>query len=247
MRELPTSTPEQERSGAAAALLSLDVVRPFYSHLGVPAPEPSTFIQTLRDSILDNRQAFLRDPSRIPNIHKKIMEALAHRFGTSTATEYDRWVRHTFVHSAADFEPFSNWYMVLALSRNIPDRWGALGLPKSISSKARLELDGILDRTPMHHLADEIGMKPLSPWDLEIYTLHGFDDDERNPYHWILETVKKRRFVGYLGRVAEQLSEDERRSFWDNADEVRRSIETTSHSSALEDPLLLVQRYANPN
>jgi len=245
MTEPHTPTAEQERVGAAAALLSLDKVVPFYQPMGVPTLEPKRFVQVLRGCIIDNRREFERNPNRVPEIDKRIQGSLARTFDVPTAQAYDRWQKYFFVYSAQDFEAFSDWYMVLALSRNSGSRWNALGLPETLSEEARMRFEQVVDRTELHQIADQLEACPLSAWDLEIYTLHGFDDDDNDPYNWVLETIKKRRFVVYLIWLVKRLNNEERMVFSAQAEQAKHRIETIANSPALPDPLVVTEPYAS--
>jgi len=245
MTQTPVPTRQQQRSGAAATLLSLDVVIPFYSPMGVPAPEPARFVQVLRECIVDNRKEFHHSPDRIPDLDSRIDDKLRHSFGGETAHAYDWWVQYIFVSSAEDFEAFSDWYMVLALSARNESRWDVLALPKILSREARVRIDSVLDRNDLHQIADQVEAHPLSPWDLEMYTLHGFDEDENDPYNWVLETVKKRRFIQYMSWLVKRLSQEEVAGLWESAEALRKQIETTAHSPSLPNPLTIIEPYAN--
>jgi len=238
-----TVTRSQERSGAAAALLSLDGTTPFFAAMGVPAPDPRRFVRALRDAIVENRREFQRRPERIPDLEARIEAALDKEFGPAAGEAYRNWLRDYFVHSADDFRSFRDWHMVLALSRRDSDRWDALHLPKDLSDEARIRLERILDRKTLHRTAEETQARPLSGWDIEMYTLHGFDDDENDPHQIVLETIKKRRFVEYLKWLAGSLSPEQRREFRQCADALRERIETTSRSPALPDPAVILEPY----
>lgn len=223
------STEKQERWGAAVAILSLDVIVPFYAHLGLKIANPSLFLQLLRETILSNRRAFEANPSQIPNIQGTILQSLETSFGSEFSRMFEYWVQNVFVFTGQDFSPLSKWYILLALARTDRQRWISLGLPQGISEESRSKLEDIFDHNELHALADQIDKHPLSDWDIEMYSIHGFDDDENEPYTWVLETVKKRRFSSYLDWLVASLNDDQRRQLVDNANALKSQIETTRH------------------
>lgn len=242
---MQTPMKAQERWGAAVALLSLDVVVPFYAHLGLQIVESKSFLQALRETILSNRRTFEGDQSHIPDLKGAILNTLTHHFGHETASTFEDWVNNVFVYTGQDFAPLSKWYMLLALARTDSQRWNALGLPPTLAKEAHTRLDEVLNRSELHALADQIEKRPLSNWDLEMYALHGFDDDENDPYNWVLETVKKRRFGGYLGWLVASLSDEQRSRFVDNANTLRMQTETTRNFPPFTDPKEFVRQDAD--
>lgn len=235
---MPTNN--QERWGAAITLLSLDVVAPFYASLGLQVTDTKTWLKLLRDTILSNRRAFEVDQSRIPDLKGSLLSALKHRLGPEAASRLNHWIENVFVFSGEDFSRLSRWYMLLALSRTNPQRWGALGLPHGFSEEARTRLEEVFDRTRLHALADQIDKRPLSDWDLEMFSIHRFDDDDNDPYNWILETVKKRRFVSFLEWLVKSLSDEQLQRLADSANRLKMEIETTQGFPNFIDPRELV-------
>ena len=128
---------------------------------------------------------------------------------------------------------------MLVLSRNSDDRWNALGLPPRIARGVRERVDRLCDYRELHELADALEAEPLSNWDLEIYTIHGFGDNN-DPYDWVLETVEKRRFVEFLKWLSTVLSVSERQTLVESANSLRVHIENTKHYPELGDPVELV-------
>lgn len=237
---MQTPTEAQERWGAAVALLSLDVVVPFYAPLGLQIVESNVLLQVLRETILSNRRAFEVDQSHIPDLKGAVLNTLRHHLGHDAASTFEDWVNNVFVWTGQDFALLSKWYMLLALARTDSQRWNALGLPPALTKESHIRLEEVFDRSKLHALADQIEECPLSDWDLEMYALHGFDDDENDPYNWVLETVKKRRFVGYLDWLVASLSDEQRHRFVDNANVLKVQIETTRNFPPFTDPKELV-------
>lgn len=230
---IPKSTIDEERWGAAATILSLDTVAPFFEHMGVPVKEPAALQRLLRECIVANRKDFESDPTRIPDLRKRWLAAIATRFGQRAADDLESWVTHDFMHTAADFRAFSLWYYVLALAR--VDHWNELHLPADLSKEALRRLNDVLDRNELHKLADAVEEKRLSDWDLEMYALHGFDEDENAPYNWVLETVKRRRFTSYMRWLGQALIDKDRAEFIRHANTVKNNIETTRGGGDLSD------------
>ncbi len=244
-----TPTAEQERWGAAAGLLSLDVVVPFYAHMGLAIPDPKEFVQVLRKCILENRRTFEKNPNRIPDLKNTLLATLRHEFDPRTAEAFEEWIIHEFVFLPYDFAPLWHWDYVLVLARWDSQWWDALGFPPDFSERARARLEAdVIDHDGLHKLADRIDQRPLSDWDLEMYSLHQFDDDDNDPYNWILQTVRKRRFSAYFRWIVDSLSDAQLQDLLVNADLVRERMETTRGFPPLLDlrRLLGEARYDQP-
>lgn len=239
-----TPTRAEERWGAAVAHLSLDVVQPFYEALGVPTDDPAEFARVLRDAILENRRVFEEEPSVIPDLKVRVCVMLSVHFPPPTADAFAHWVENVFAYRAEDVAWFSTWWYVLALSRNRPERWAALGLPASLSEEACARLDKAVDRTELHALADEVEGRPLSEWDTEMYAIHGLYQEGRDPYELTLETIRKRRFLAYLAWLSSALPDADRRAFVERTNALKGTIETVRADAPLEDPKKLLKAHA---
>lgn len=219
-------TEEQERWGAAVALLSLDVVSPFYRYMGLELGQPDAFQKVLRDVIVSNRRLFEADQSQIPDLKRAVLETLENRLGTAAAGELRHWVEDILVYTGQEFAHLSQWHLLLGLARTSHERWAALGFPGHLSEKARQEMDKVFDFDELDELADQVDECPLSDWDLEMYALHGFDDDDNDPYNWVMEAVTRIRFEAFLKWLIASLSEQEQRQLVRNANTLRSQIES---------------------
>ena len=222
-------TKAEERLGTAATLLSLDRCVPYYTLMGLtPSQNHAEKVkESVREAILANRSEFVAKPTVVPDLAAHLRSTFDKRFGPRGAEALLVWIKDGFVHEADDFPFFSNWYMLLSLARHDPLRWSALGLPMAISENARLRFGEARDFTEIKAIEDNLEKLPLSAWDTQMYVLHGFDDDEKRPFLWVLETVRKRRFLNYVQWLGGQLSEVERQRFFSSANLLRTQIPTT--------------------
>jgi len=235
-------TEDQERWGTAIALLSLDVIKPFYSHMGIKVENADEFRDILRQVILENRKEFEADPSRIPNLQMRMLSALSSHYSEGAAHFFKHWVYQEFVYTGKDLKPLNQWNMLLSLARLNKQRWQSLELPANLTDEAHAKLEQVWDRTELHTRADQIEAQPLSLWDMEMYSLHGFDEADNAPYNWVLEAVGKRIFNKYLRWLVENLTDDQRQQLVHRANCLRLQIETTRNDPELTDPLALLNQ-----
>lgn len=229
-----SATRDEEKIGAAIALLSMDRVVPFFQWLGVPTNEPAPLVTALRAAITANRQAFAADQSRVPNLWGAIEAALIETTDTPSPTDLQAWIEKNFVYDAHDLRQIQPWFTLLGLTFRIDRRWSQLILPEPIKTATREQLAKVFSRDEIHAVADTVDAEPLSAWDVEMYSLHGFDEDENDPYNWVLEVATKRSISEFLEWLRPQLSAAQTDAFQQSVITLAGTIEATSHYQTFE-------------
>lgn len=218
-------TKEQEKWGAMTALLSLDVVKPFYSYMGLAIDDPDQFAKILRAVIIANRQAFETSPEKVPDLKKRVQEKLTAAFDTDKAQQLDIWFNDYFVWFAQDSSDYEWWGAILMQSANISERWLLLGIPERITEVARQKLfNQVMSNadSEINALADRVDELPKSKWDIEMYALHQFDDDDNDPFFiGVMPVVEYRRIKKYVKWLVESLTPAELELFLENANQLR--------------------------
>jgi hypothetical protein len=226
-------TADAERLGAAAALLSLDRIVPYYAVMGLtPAQNSAEAVKLcVREAIVFNRKEFLANPTVVPDLESNLKMVFDQYFGSPGTAAFFRWYKEDFVHSAADYPPCFRWNILLGLARGDPERWSALALPPRVSEKARSLFCQSRETNDIESIEEQMEELRLSEWDAQMYVIHGFDDDDddsgTSPFMWVRETVIKRRFLDYLRWLCGQLSEPERQAFFSTGNLLRTKISTT--------------------
>lgn len=228
------ATRHEEKLGAAIALLSMDRIVPFYQWLGVPTEEPSPLVSALRAAIIANRRAFAADQSRVPNLWRAVETAFIEVDGTPALTDLQAWIEEVFVYDDQDLRQTQPWFMLLGLTFRNDDRWRQLILPEPIKTATQERLSTVFSRDEIHALADTVDAEPLSAWDVEMYSLHGFDEDENDPYNWVLEVATKHRVQKFLAWLRPQLSETQSHIFRQSVLTLANTIEATQHYKSFE-------------
>jgi len=218
-------TKEQENWGAMITLLSLDVVIPFYNHLGLDINNSKEFLNLLRTDILANREEYIKNTQTIPDLKKRNLKSLNHFYGGIFAKKLEDWFQDSFVWHPSDSGIYGYWKMLLSISRNDNKRWYQLDLPKNIVKQARSKFESdVIDKTELHALADEIDEMPHTRWDIEMFSLHGFDDYDNDPYNAVLFIIGYRKIKTYLKWLVSSLNDKEVKQFVDSANHLQESI-----------------------
>ncbi len=212
----------------------MDRVVPFYQWLGVPTDDPARLVSALRIAITANRQAFAADQSQVPNLWAAVEAALDEAGDTPASKDLQAWIEDIFVYDEHDLKQTQPWFTLLGLTFRNDDRWRHLILPEAVKAMALERLITVFSRDEIHAVADAIDAQPMSAWDVEIYSLHGFDEDENDPYHWVLEIATKRSIINFLAWLRAELSEVEAASFQKSATNLARTIEATKHYQAFD-------------
>ena len=217
-----------ERLGAAATLLSLDRTLAFHPAMGVRPTEGTG--ERLRDAmrwaIERNREAFAANPDVVPDLARPLAEALARDFGDAGPAEFSGWYLNEFVHRAEDFPFYGNWYQFFSRLNATPVRWQQVELPEAVRADAAALFAKGKDVSDLQAIDRQLEGLPLSPWDTQMYTLHRLYAEGREPINWVLETVRKRRFVSYVRWLANRLDEPQRKAFVGSAMLLKRTIST---------------------
>jgi hypothetical protein len=227
-----------ERLGAAVTLLSLDRTLPFHGDMGLATePERSEALMNgLRGAIESNRESFARDSTRLPDLSNAVTRALTEKFGPRAAQQFHDWVAHVFVHTAQDFDLFSNWYQFFGRLQGRPARWSEVALPTRTREEAIERLTIARDVSRLHAADDVMEAQPLSTWDAQMYAIHRLYGEGRSPIEWVLETVRKRRFMAFLNWLCADLNEIERQAFIFSATALRDKIPTFDGAPPFPDP-----------
>jgi hypothetical protein len=218
-------TYDQEKWGAMITLLSLDVVSPFYEYLGLNIDNVEEFKTSLRKDIIENREEYVKNPNIIPDLKKRNMKNLNLIDGNSLGIMLENWFQNSFVWNPADLGIYGKWKILFSISIRMDERWKSLDLPKTISEQARKKYEkDVTDKTELHALADQIDEQPHTKWDIEMYSLHGFDDYNNDPYNSVLFIIGYKRIKAYLNWLVSVFNDIELKQFLKAANHLQASI-----------------------
>jgi hypothetical protein len=183
----------QARWSIIFVLLSMDVVVPFYDLMGFMPHNAEAFRDLLRVLILELRRSIESNSAPAAKFTPEwFIERIGAEFGTTTSNHVAWWGRFVFDFSLDDHRSLDAWTNVFRYAGNDPTLWK--GVPPDLRSDTLLEFKRSLDVRTYKERLQEIDGRPLSDWDLHVYAIQGFDDQDpaapNGPRTYILPTVK---------------------------------------------------------
>jgi hypothetical protein len=214
----------------AVALLSLDIVAPFWSDMGLrPRAAVADLMIALRNAIAKVRESHGRGVSDPKVLSKELVENIENYVSRGTFDELDRWVEHDFVYRPKDRGNLYNWRMLLGICRTRDKYWNSLfaNLPADIKNAARERLAEVLSPTNVRSRMDQVEALPPTNWDVEIFARHGYDRDD-HPHDRVWFMVKNTRTQEYLDWLRARLDSEQLQRLAANAEALRRELEALS-------------------
>ena len=233
-----------KRCERIAALLSLDVMAPFYELMGlmVPLERRTRFVAFLRRTVAQARADF---PSRqLPDsFAREMLDEIELQLGREVRDHYLNWVVYVFEECPADHLHTHAWSTILNWCAADAARWASIELPAKLAAKLRLDFRTSVDCQDIDHLVEQTRLEALSSWDADLFEQRrfGLDDVVWDPFPSVENTVFRYRFRHALQRIVDQLTEDESIAFWKSVtaigvDNELTSLEELKHPGDLEEP-----------
>lgn len=235
--ESDTATPfSAERWGACGILLSMDCMQPFVNPMGLQL-DAERLKPVIRQAILASREAFER-ATTIPAFSSRAVEAIDARLGAGERDKFLFWFTHVFTFSVHDHYPWQLWISALMPFSGNPSLWAQLMLPSRCSSTLYQTLRAVIENVDIWALWSQAGRHPLSDWDLEMYSIHKFDDESKDPFTWVVLTYEMKCFKLFWRELRAALTEKELIQLW-SALRDDPILPPNSHMRGLPDPLLM--------
>lgn len=163
------------------ALLSLDTVAELYRDIDLHLRDAKLFQQALRTGIKDAR---LQEES-LGAGHHPASEVILSCLRANTGDDFQRfwqWSHETFIGAHADQPQVSVWDIVFSPWSNGRD-WPS-DIPSDKMAAIAQEYKARCSRTGLDAKIEAIKLRPISDWDVEMYTRHNWNhfDDVNDPF-----------------------------------------------------------------
>lgn len=164
--------------GAIFTLLSMDRTDPVIPYMGIPLEDRAGFRKRLRELIQDNRREYLADPTRVPDLAAKVLSSLARHDGPEAAERFHTWATTVFAETHADQPQWAGWSALFRASPLLrrAERTGVL--PADTCQRLTDRLSAHPDEGRLAEAIADAKAMPMSDWDLEMYAIHGFADQD---------------------------------------------------------------------
>jgi len=185
------------------AILSLDRALPFFTHIALAPNDISAFQHLLRRWLHGSLSGSSNATS------KSLISELREQLGDASATEFERWVEG--VYFARDDPSILTWQFLLVGCCRNGERWRTL-VPQA-SEELRHVCMKIIADDRAQSVAQAAYDLPLSNWDLGIYALFNFDEDENDPITRLELIVEQVMFMKIWRLMEGSIPADDRDAF----------------------------------
>ena len=221
-------------------LLSMDVVIAFHDLLGLRVSAPTAFRELLRAEILQVRREFAAaPPGDAVYSPERTLEALALALGPAQRDHLLWWGQRIFGWDIQEHRSLLLWDDVLRFCALDAKRWRELRLPAHLADAARLEFVRATDRAPYDQRRVEVCDKPLSDWDLHMYVVNLFDDEDvasRGPESYLYATFTNFQGYYFWAWLTKQMIPQEQDELMRNAINLAKQEQSLLHVGALPPP-----------
>jgi hypothetical protein len=182
------------------------VVEPFHSLIGVNVASPGELKEALRGFVRECRRVCYsgnvgEEDRSVPNPLAYVQQML----GAGIAGALERWFAQVYCESPGEHVVLRGWTLVLRAARRDDRAWDQLNLPPGLSHEARQRFNRSVDASEFYSLCDQVFSRPLSDWDLHLYTINYWDDDSldapngpKSKMYPLFVTARGRSFWGWL-------------------------------------------------
>lgn len=221
-------------------LLSMDVVVPFYELMGLRVSAPNSLRDLIRSEILQTRRKFTSGPpgnaAYAPQETLDILEA----HGVCQRGFLSRWGQRVFAWDLQEHRNLRLWDAVLRDCIGDAGKWRQLCIPERLADAARQQFLRAIDREAYDTLHAEICRNPLSDWDLHMYAVNLFDDEDpaipTGPSTYVYPTFKNYQGYSFWTWLNHQSTPSEQETLRRNATNIAQRVVALSHVGELPSP-----------
>jgi len=231
-------------------LLSMDLVLAFADLLALPIASPTGLRDVLRAEITRvRRRAGESPPADLVFSSDEVLDAIARTLGSSQRDALVWWAHRIFEVSPRDHLDLAGWSDVLRTCKDDPARWAQLALPNAVRDAARDSLDEALYPTAYYQRLSELRARPLSDWDLHMYAVQHFDDEDdilpTGPTRYLAPTVKAARGYAWWSWLLARLDGPAQHALWRSASEIVQQAPELRYIGTLPLPAQMEVRFGH--
>lgn len=206
-------------------LLSLDVVRPLWPEMGVDMLKPEEFQGPLRALIIENRKVYEEDPTVIPPLADNVFGAIERDAGSESAERFFLWATTVFYETHEDLPQWSAWDIIFRQWAYNSEYRQSLNIPETRRDEILDEYLARLDTRELKQTIEGLKARPLSDWDLEMFSIHQFVyDDIGDPFVTVRQVAEMNRFQLYWEVMLGATASDDRARMWEQGRRILKSL-----------------------
>lgn len=202
-----------DRWAKGIPLLTLDVVRPLYGHVGLEPRDPDRLRAVLRQGMIEARRRFVTNAS-VPATAEQVASSVRNALDSEDARVLEQWITSVFHAKPTDNAELRQWTTLLQHCRRDETLWNGFFVSAQHARQALAKFARALDLGEFDERYRELTTVTLSDWDLHLYALHFFDDDDsegtpNGPYLWLAPTVRDHQALRFWRWLTRALDEPE--------------------------------------
>lgn len=204
------------------SLLSMDVAAECYDLIGLPVEANASFRDFLRAVILETRRQFPeKDATAIFVLPEHLFDRTAATFGKKMRDSFEAWGTHIFEEKVEEHLLLRHWTTILRYASRRPETWNELGIQGDFNSEVR-DAFALSDNTEAFEQRwQEIAKRPLTDWDLHMYAVSGFNDDDplpiNGPYSYLYPVVVVNQQINFWIWLLDNLPPEDKKRLSQNA------------------------------
>ena len=233
----------ESRWAIITTLLSMDVVVPFYELMGIYLADSRALVTLLRKLIIDIRRETSDAPLNGPYYSaRRIIDNIKFTLGIEAQNRLLWWEKNIFDDYPKNHVDLRNWRSVLRECQLDKNLWNNLKIPKRVRRKALLELLKSFDQEHYERTFEKTYSKPLSDWDLHMYAVNLYNDDDEEgipngPDTWVHPTCRVYQDFCFWSWMIEQLQPEELGILQQNANKIVEINDSIYASKKLIHPI----------
>jgi hypothetical protein len=186
------------------------VVRPFFEEMGLKPPDPVQFQRILRDSLVEgNPSKASGRPTPNPNAWiSTVFARIESAFGSGFLQHLHAWM-FSVLFPAEDL-PYNAWRLIFSMASRSAERWSSLGFYSEHAEDLRHRYLELSETEVILRSIGEMRAEQLSEWDLAMFALNRFYDEENDPFSEVMNAVKRHRLFTFWDELERSTSPEER-------------------------------------
>ena len=179
-------------------------------------------------------------PTSAQDVASAIMAALE----PEDARHLAQWIAAVFHGDPGDNYKLRRWGTLLRHCRHRKELWSSLFSVRSRPDEALARFERSTNIEEFDRCYDELTNQPLSDWDLHLYAICFFDDDDsegspNGPYLWIAPTVRDFQALEFWRWLLQAMDGAELEHLRQRAEQIKQQ-EALTPTEALADPMTFV-------
>lgn len=212
---------DRHRCEYTTVFLSLDLVVPFYSEMGLLLKEPviPEFVATLR-AIIEARGGVSWTNPVDESFSDTLLRAVEKRCDVGTRICLEEWLIYDFEMRPSERPQLNAWSEILSWCAKKKYRWDRLLLPVGTSELLRRDFLRLSAFDDLDQTIDDLEQSQKSEWDRYVFMTRNPPGELYEPYAVVSNNIYNNRIRRAIIAILDAVSPDEELIFWHAAQDL---------------------------